>query len=74
MRAVARLQLAAVIAFLAAYSFLSHYSTSHPQARDLGAAVALAPTLAIGLILIWRWSGAAQAVLAAAAAWYLLHH
>lgn len=74
MRAGARLQLAAVIAFLAAYSLLSHYSTSHPQARDLGAAVALAPTLAIGLILIWRWSGAAQAVLAAAAAWYLLHH
>jgi len=74
MRSRARLQLAAVIAFLAVYSFLSHYGTSHPQARDMGAAVALAPALAIGLILIRRWSGAAQAALAAAAAWFLLHH
>jgi uncharacterized membrane protein len=70
----ARLQLAAVIAFLTAYSLLSHYSTSQPQARDLGAALALAPMLTIGLVLIWRWSGAPQALFAAAAACCLLHH
>jgi uncharacterized membrane protein len=70
----ARLQFAAVIVLLAAYSLLSHYSTSHPQARDLGAALALAPMLAVGLVLIWRWSGVPQALFAAAAAWFLLQH
>ncbi|HWX80359.1 MAG TPA: hypothetical protein VNZ02_09720 [Steroidobacteraceae bacterium] len=70
----ARLQLAAVIVFLAAYSLLSHYGTSHPQAHDLGAALALAPLLTIGLVLIWRWGGALQAFIAAAAAWFLLRH
>jgi hypothetical protein len=38
----ARLQLAAVIVLLAAYPLLSHYSTSHPPARDLGAVHAAA--------------------------------
>ena len=70
----ARLQFAAVIVLLAAYSLLSHYSTSHPQARVLGAALALAPMLAVGLVLIWRWSGVPQALFAAAAAWFLLQH
>jgi hypothetical protein len=70
----ARLQLAAVIVLLGAYSLLSHYSTSRPQARDLGAALALAPMLIIGFVLIWRWTGALQALFAAAAAWFLLQH
>jgi uncharacterized membrane protein len=70
----ARLQLAAVIVFFTAYSILSHYSTSHPQARDLGAALALAPMLTVGFVLIWRWSGAPQALFAAAAVWILLHY
>ena len=74
MHALARLQLAAVIVLLAAYSLLSHYSTSQPQARDLGAALALAPMLIVGFVLIWRWTGAPQALLAAAAAWFLLQH
>jgi uncharacterized membrane protein len=74
MRFRARLQLAAVIVILAAYSLLSHYGTSHPQAHDLGAALALAPLLSIGLVLIWRWTGAPQACIAAAAAWFLLRH
>jgi len=70
----ARLQLAAVVVFIAAYSLLSHYAASHPQAHDLGAALALAPTLTIGLVLIWRSSGAPQALLAAAAACFVLRH
>jgi uncharacterized membrane protein len=74
MRLSARLQLAAVIVFLAAYSGLSHYSTLHPQAHDLGAALALAPMLSIGFFLFWRWTGALQAGLAAAAAWLVLRH
>jgi len=72
MRLGASLQLAAVMAGLVAYSVLSHYSTSHPQARDLGAMLALAPMLIGAVVLIWRWTGAPQAVLAAAAACYLL--
>jgi uncharacterized membrane protein len=68
----ARLQLAAVIVLLAAYSLLSHYSTSHPQARNLGAALALVPMLTFGFVLVWRWTGALQALIAALAAWFLL--
>jgi uncharacterized membrane protein len=30
--------------------------------------------LSIGFVLIWRWTGAPQALLAAAAAWFLLQH
>jgi uncharacterized membrane protein len=69
-----RLQLAAVVVFFIAYSVLSHYSNSNAQARDLGAALALAPMLTIGLVLLWRWSGALIALLAAAAAALLLEH
>jgi uncharacterized membrane protein len=67
-----RLQLAAVAVMFLAYSVLSHYSNSNPQAQDLGAALALAPMLTLALVLIWRWSGALIAVLAAAAAALLL--
>jgi uncharacterized membrane protein len=38
----------------------------------LGAALALAPMLTLGLVLIWRWSGTLIAVLTAAAAALLL--
>jgi uncharacterized membrane protein len=69
-----RLQLAAVALFFIAYAGLSHYSNSNPQARDLGAALALAPVLAIGFVLIWRWSGALPGLLAAAAAAFLVRH
>ena len=68
-----RLQLAAVAVFFVAYALLSHYSSSNPRAQDLGAALALAPMLTIGLALIWRWSGKFWAALAAAAALLLLH-
>jgi uncharacterized membrane protein len=67
-----RLQLAAVAVILVAYSVLSHYSNSNPRAQDLGAALALAPMLTLGLVLIWRWSGTLIAVLTAAAAALLL--
>jgi uncharacterized membrane protein len=69
-----RLQLAAVAVLFIAYAGLSHYSNSNPQAHDLGAALALAPVLAIGFVLIWRWSGALPGLLSAAAAAFLVHH
>jgi uncharacterized membrane protein len=63
-----RLQFAAVLLFLIAYSVLSHYSNLNPQARDLRTLLALAPMLTLGLVLLWRWNGALAALLAAAAA------
>ena len=68
-----RLQLAAVLLFFIAYSVLSHYSNLNPQAHDLRTMPALAPMLTLGLVLLWRWSGALIASSAAAAAAYLLH-
>jgi uncharacterized membrane protein len=67
-----RLQLAAVVLFLIAYSVLSHYSNLNPQAHDLRTLLALAPMLTLGLVLLWRWSGPLIALLAAAATAYLL--
>jgi len=67
-----RLQLAAVVLFFIAYSALSHYSNLNPQAHDLRTVLALAPMLTLGLALLWRWSGALIALLAAAATAYLL--
>lgn len=67
-----RLQLAAVVFFIA-YSVLSHYSNSHPKAQNLGAALSLAPMLSLGMVLIWSWSGAPLALLAAAVLAWLLH-
>ncbi len=63
-----RLQLAAVLLFFIAYSVLSHYSNLNPQGHDLRTLLALAPMLTLGLVLLWRWSGALIALLAAAAA------
>jgi uncharacterized membrane protein len=67
-----RLQLAAVVLFFIAYSVLSHYSNLNPQAHDLGAGLALAPMLTLGLVLLWRSSGALMACLGAVAAAILL--
>jgi uncharacterized membrane protein len=67
-----RAQLAAVLLFLVAYSVLSHYSNLNPQAYDLRTLLALAPMLTLGLVLLWRWSGALIALLAAAATAFLL--
>jgi uncharacterized membrane protein len=67
-----RLQLAAVLLFFIAYSVLSHYSNLNPQGHDLRTVLALAPMLTLGFVLLWRWSGALIALLAAAAAAFLL--
>ncbi len=67
-----RLQLAAVLLFLIAYSVLSHYSNLNPQGHDLRTLLALAPMLTLGFVLLWRWSGALAALLAAAVAVCLL--
>ena len=65
-------QLAAVVLFFIAYSVLSHYSNLNPQAYDLRTLLALAPMLTLGLVLLWRWSGALVALLGAAATAFLL--
>jgi uncharacterized membrane protein len=69
-----RLQLAAIIAFVAAYAGLSHYSNSVAKTHDLGVGLALGPVLAVGLGLIWRWTHLGVALLAAAGAAVLLRH
>lgn len=68
-----RLQLAAVGVLLVVYSVLSHYSNSNPRAQDLGAALALAPTLSIAIGLTWRLKGMPAAAIVAGAAALLLH-
>lgn len=67
-----RLQLAAVVVAIIAYSGLSHYSNSHAQARDLATGLALAPMLALGAVLAWRSLGAVLAVLSAVLTAFLL--
>jgi uncharacterized membrane protein len=68
-----RLQLIAVAVFIVAYSGLSHYSNSNPQAHDLATILALAPLLTIGVVLVWRWNGMLAAVLLSLVAALLLH-
>jgi uncharacterized membrane protein len=65
-------QLAAVLLFFIAYSVLSHYSNLNPQAYDLRTLLALGPMLTLGLVLLWRWSGAIIGLLGAAATAFLL--
>ncbi len=73
MASARRLQLAAVLLLLIVFSVLSHYSNLDPQAHDLRTALALAPMLSLGLVLLWRWSGAPAAFLAATGTIFLLH-
>jgi uncharacterized membrane protein len=74
MSSLRRLQFAAVIVFIVAYSVLSHYSNLNPQAQDLAVALALAPMLGLGFVLFWRWSGWLPALLLGSAAALLLAH
>jgi uncharacterized membrane protein len=67
-----RLQLAAVVLFFIAYSVLSHYSNLNPQAQHLAVALALAPMLTLGAVLVWRWSGPWIALVSASAVALLL--
>jgi uncharacterized membrane protein len=70
-----RLQLAAIVVFLAAYAGLSHYGNSAANTHDLGVGLALGPVLAVGLLLVWRWTHHLWvALLAAAATAMLLRH
>jgi uncharacterized membrane protein len=68
------LQLAAIIALVGAYAGLSHYSNSVAKTHDLGVALALGPLLAVGLLLVWRWTRLGVALLAAAAVGMILSH
>jgi uncharacterized membrane protein len=67
-----RLQLAAVILFVVAYATLSHYSNSMAKTHDLGVGLAVGPVLCVGLLLLWRWTHWAVALLAAVAGAALL--
>jgi uncharacterized membrane protein len=69
-----RLQPAAISLFVVAYAALSHYGNSFAKTHDLGVCLALAPVLAVGLLLVWRSGRRWTAVPAAAAAALLLHH
>jgi uncharacterized membrane protein len=69
-----RLQLAAIIAFVVAYAVLSHYANSVAKTHDLAVSLSLGPVLAVGLLLVGRWTHVGIAVLAAAAAGMLLRH
>jgi uncharacterized membrane protein len=69
-----RLQLAAIVVFLAAYAALSHYSNSAAKTHDLGVGLALGPVLAVGLVLVWRWTHLGVALLAAAGVGIVLRH
>jgi uncharacterized membrane protein len=63
-----RLQLAALSLSVVGYSVLSHYSHSHANERGLATALALAPLVTLGLMILGRWRGALSALLAAIAA------
>jgi uncharacterized membrane protein len=67
-----RLQIAAIAVFIIAYAGLSHYSNSNTQARDLATLLALAPMLALGCLMVWRWNGLLLAVFLMAALLVLL--
>jgi uncharacterized membrane protein len=69
-----RLQLAAIVASLVAYAGLSHYANSVAKTRDLGVSLALGPVLAVGLLLVWRWTHRPIVALLAAAATAMLLH
>lgn len=54
-----------IAALLLGYAVLSHYSASSPDARRLGATLSLGPLVLIGVILIWRFTHPAAAILTA---------
>ncbi|HME37387.1 MAG TPA: hypothetical protein VKG63_00365 [Steroidobacteraceae bacterium] len=63
-----RLQVAAIILFVASYAGLSHYGNTGAKTRDLALCLALAPVLSVALVLLWRWTRLLVALLAATAA------
>lgn len=69
-----RLQLAAVISFIVAYSGLSHYANSVSKTHDLSVVLALGPLAVVGLLVLWRWISPCAALLVAGAMALLLGH
>ncbi len=68
------LRLTAIIAFLAAYPALSHYSISIAKNHGWAVALALGPVLSVLFVLIWRRRRLWAALLAAPVALLLLHY
>lgn len=53
---ITRPQLFVIGALIVGYAALSHYSSSTPDAKGLGAALSIGPVLLIALVLVWRWT------------------
>jgi uncharacterized membrane protein len=60
---VPRIQLAGVLALIIGYAALSHYSASSPDKKGLGSVLSIGPVLLIGVVLAWRWTRPATAIL-----------
>jgi uncharacterized membrane protein len=58
-----RIQLAGILALIIGYAVLSHYSASSPDKKTLGSALSIGPVLLIGMLLAWRWTRPATAIL-----------
>jgi len=69
-----RLEITAAVGCIVAYTGLSHYANSVAKTHDLGVALAVGPPLIVGMLIIWRGTHAAVALLAAAGAAVLLTH
>jgi uncharacterized membrane protein len=65
--------LAAVTSLVIGYAALSQYSASSPDAKGLGAVLSIAPVMLIGLVLLWRWTQLATALIVAAVLCALLY-
>ncbi len=50
------IQLALVVALVVGYAAASHYSSTSPDAKGLGAALSIGPVALIGIVLAWRWT------------------
>jgi uncharacterized membrane protein len=46
----------ALAALIAGYALPSHYSSSNPDAKGLGAGLSIGPVFLIGAVLLWRWT------------------
>jgi uncharacterized membrane protein len=66
-------QLAVLIALIAGYAALSHYSNSRPDAKGLATGLSIGPVFLIGSLLLWRWTHPLIAALACALCGVLLY-
>ncbi len=51
-----RSQIVALGALIIGFAALSHYSSTTPEAKGLGAALSIGPVLLIAMVLVWRWT------------------